>query len=66
MMDGYELARRLQHLPGMPLGLRLVAITGYGQDSDRRQALEAGFAEHLVKPVPLDALMAAVRASGVG
>jgi len=31
--------------------LRLVAITGYGQDSDRRRAAEAGFDHHLTKPV---------------
>ncbi|HVJ92980.1 MAG TPA: ATP-binding protein [Labilithrix sp.] len=61
-MDGYELARRLQRLPGMPHGLRLIAVTGFGQEKDRREALAAGFAEHLVKPVALDALMAAVRA----
>ena len=34
----------------------LVALTGYGQDSDRQQALDAGFDHHLVKPVSLEAL----------
>jgi CheY-like chemotaxis protein len=34
----------------------LVAITGYGQDSDRRLAAEAGFDRHLVKPIDLDSL----------
>jgi CheY-like chemotaxis protein len=51
VMDGYELARRLRAL-GRP-ELRLVAITGYGQDSDRRRSLEAGFEQHLVKPLDL-------------
>lgn len=55
-MDGYELARRLRagcaHCPG----LRLVAVTGYGRESDRQHAREAGFDRHLVKPVDLNAL----------
>jgi CheY-like chemotaxis protein len=51
-MDGYELARRLAQLPGTPP--RLVAVTGYGQDSDRERARESGFEAHLVKPVPID------------
>ena len=37
-------------------GVRLVAVTGYGQDADRQRAREAGFDGHLVKPVNLDAL----------
>jgi CheY-like chemotaxis protein len=36
---------------------RLIAVTGYGQESDRRRALEAGFDEHLVKPIDLDRLL---------
>jgi len=59
-MDGYELASRLRRLPGMPDDLRLVAVSGYGQESDRRRSLEAGFSAHLVKPVRLEALMEAV------
>jgi CheY-like chemotaxis protein len=54
-MDGYELARRLRAQPSTAHAL-LVAITGYGQDSDRRLAAEAGFDRHLVKPIDLDAL----------
>ncbi|HEX8106153.1 MAG TPA: response regulator, partial [Kofleriaceae bacterium] len=56
VMDGYELARRLREQLG-PDKLRLIAVTGYGQDSDRARAREAGFDYHLVKPVALDALM---------
>jgi PAS domain S-box-containing protein len=55
VMDGYELAQRLRQQPGHP-GLRLIAVTGYGQDSDRRRASEAGFDAHLVKPVSIERL----------
>ena len=54
-IDGYELARRLRKEPGLE-GLLLVALTGYGQDSDKQRAKEAGFDYHLVKPVSLEAL----------
>ena len=56
VMDGYELARRLRALrvPGAPL--HLVAVTGYGQDSDRQRTARAGFEHHLVKPVDLEEL----------
>jgi CheY-like chemotaxis protein len=54
-MDGYELAQRLRELPGLA-DLRLIALTGYGQEADRRKSQEAGFHHHLVKPVSLDAL----------
>jgi CheY-like chemotaxis protein len=58
-MDGYELARRLRaQADGGELAL--VAVTGYGQDMDRRASALAGFAEHLVKPVDLDRVCAAV------
>jgi PAS domain S-box-containing protein len=51
-MDGYELAGRLR---GETEGARqwLVALTGYGQGSDRQRSTEAGFDEHLVKPIAL-------------
>jgi CheY-like chemotaxis protein len=58
VMDGYELARRLRALPGDEVAL--VAVTGYGQEVDRRASALAGFAEHLVKPVDLDRVCAAV------
>jgi signal transduction histidine kinase/ActR/RegA family two-component response regulator len=53
-MDGYEVARRLRALPAPPV--RLVALTGYGQATDRQRAREAGFDIHLVKPVDADEL----------
>ncbi|MGS4768173.1 response regulator, partial [Acinetobacter baumannii] len=46
-MDGYEVARRLRRLPGME-DVKLAALTGWGQDSDRRRSAEAGFDHHLV------------------
>ena len=49
-MSGYEVARRLRDLPGFR-DVFIVAVTGYGQDSDRRLSREAGFDHHLVKPV---------------
>ncbi len=56
-IDGYEVARRMRASPSLR-SMRLVALTGYGQESDRARALEAGFDAHLVKPVDMHALMA--------
>jgi signal transduction histidine kinase/ActR/RegA family two-component response regulator len=55
-MDGYELARRIRAMDAMRSAL-LVAVTGYGQDSDRTKALAAGFDAHLVKPVDTGKLL---------
>lgn len=54
-LDGYEVARQLRREPrlGSPL---LVATTGYGQDADRVRSRQAGFDEHLVKPIDFDRL----------
>jgi PAS domain S-box-containing protein len=49
-MSGYEVAQRLREVPGLA-GTTLVAVTGYGQESDRRRTRDAGFDRHLVKPV---------------
>jgi two-component system CheB/CheR fusion protein len=49
-MSGYEVARSLRTLPN-GRGLVLVALTGYGQPSDRERTAQAGFDAHLVKPV---------------
>jgi signal transduction histidine kinase/CheY-like chemotaxis protein len=56
-MDGAELARRLRALPETAPALQ-VAVTGYGQDSDRARTRDAGFDHHLVKPIDLDQLQA--------
>lgn len=55
LTDGYELARSLRQEPELA-GTLLVALTGYGRDSDKRCAKQAGFDRHLVKPVRLDSL----------
>jgi CheY-like chemotaxis protein len=49
-MDGYEVARQLRKQPGLEKVV-LAAVTGYGQEEDRRRTHEAGIDEHLVKPV---------------
>ena len=49
-MQGYDVARRLRAAPDGGV-LKLVAMTGFGQQEDRRRSAEAGFDEHLVKPV---------------
>jgi PAS domain S-box-containing protein len=54
-IDGYELARRLRSMPQFKK-LKLVALSGYGQPGDHQQSQEAGFDEHLVKPVDMEAL----------
>ena len=59
VMDGYELAGRI-HADFGDDEPRLIALTGYGRDSDRAQTREAGFAEHLTKPVDVDILLAAL------
>ena len=59
VMDGYELARRLRGLTGLAR-LRLIAVTGYGQISDRMRSRAAGFDAHLVKPVSLEDLAEAL------
>ncbi|MGE0396764.1 MAG: ATP-binding protein [Kofleriaceae bacterium] len=59
VMDGYELARRLRELPATRT-TKLLALTGYGQASDKERATRAGFDEHLVKPISLDAIDAII------
>jgi len=56
-MNGYELAAALRADP-RTRGIVLVALTGYGRGPDRRRALDAGFDEHLVKPVEFEKLLA--------
>ena len=55
-MDGFELARHLRSNADLP-PIRLVAVTGYGQDHDRGRTHAAGFDAPLVKPVGLQALV---------
>jgi len=58
VIDGYELAQRLR---AEHPGIRLVAVTGYGQEGDRTTSLRAGFSRHLVKPVSLQDIESVVR-----
>jgi CheY-like chemotaxis protein len=62
-LDGYEVARRIR---AMPNGSKicLCAITGWGQAEDKRRAREAGFDEHMTKPVDLGALTALIAREG--
>ena len=55
VMDGYELAERLQQLPEIS-GIRLFAVTGYAQDADRERSVAAGFHGHFAKPLDVDVL----------
>jgi CheY-like chemotaxis protein len=57
VMDGYELARRLRETDQ---DLQLVAVTGYGHPSARSRSKDAGFAAHLVKPITVDEVEAAI------
>jgi signal transduction histidine kinase len=56
-MDGYEVARLLRRRPGLG-GVVLAALTGWGQEEDRRRTADAGFDHHLVKPVDPEAVAA--------
>jgi CheY-like chemotaxis protein len=57
--DGHELARRIRQLP-QARHVYLIAATGWGQESDRRAAQEAGFDLHMTKPVEFDLLHRAI------
>jgi CheY-like chemotaxis protein len=63
-MDGYEVARNLRALPTNG-ALRIVAVTGWGQESDRAKSKAAGFDMHLVKPVDAEQLAQAVAGRGM-
>jgi two-component system CheB/CheR fusion protein len=66
-MNGYEVARHLRARPEGQ-GVKIFAMTGYGQESDKQRSIAAGFDGHLVKPVmPADlfSLLAGDRANGL-
>ena len=54
-IDGFEVARRLSAEPDLA-GVKLIALTGWGQEEDRRRTKAAGFDHHLIKPVDLNTL----------
>jgi len=55
-INGYEVARRTRAEP-WGTSIKLIALTGWGQERDRREAIEAGFDQHLVKPVDTEVLL---------
>jgi CheY-like chemotaxis protein len=64
-LDGYGVARKLRDNPATATA-RLIAVTAYGRDEDRRRSHEAGFDHHLVKPVDPDALQRLLNWPGPG
>jgi CheY-like chemotaxis protein len=54
-MDGYEVARRIREQPQLN-HIKLVALTGWGQEEDRRLSRASGFDHHLTKPVDFKVL----------
>ncbi|MGH8576003.1 MAG: response regulator [Gammaproteobacteria bacterium] len=54
-LNGYEAARRIREQDG-DTDMALVAVTGWGQEEDRRRSKEAGFDHHMTKPVEFAAL----------
>ncbi len=62
-LSGYDVARRLRSGPGAGQ-MKLVAVSGYAREEDRRQAYAAGFDDYLIKPVDFDALYKLLAALG--
>ena len=60
IMDGYEVARQLRVFPETRDAV-LIALTGYGQEEDKKRSVTAGFHYHLVKPVSPDSLQEVFR-----
>jgi CheY-like chemotaxis protein len=56
-LDGHEVARRVRRDPALR-DVKLIALTGWGQEEDRRRTREAGFDHHFVKPIDFEALKA--------
>jgi len=54
-LNGYEAARLIRE-QAWSNGIKLIALTGWGQEEDKRRAIEAGFDAHMVKPIDFDAL----------
>lgn len=59
-IDGYELLRRLRHLPGME-NVPAIALSGYAMEEDRDRALASGFTVHMAKPVDAEKLYMVVQ-----
>ena len=54
-MDGYMVAERLRTIETLR-GVVIAALTGYGEEQDRKRSVEAGFDQHFVKPLSLEPL----------
>jgi CheY-like chemotaxis protein len=55
VMNGYELGTKIREICGS--ACRLIALTGYGQDTDKERSRAAGFHAHVIKPVNVDQLL---------
>jgi CheY-like chemotaxis protein len=64
-MDGYEVARRIRH-GSRSRDVVLIALTGWGQDEDRRRTRRAGFDHHLTKPTDMATLQELIRSLDEG
>ena len=64
-LNGYDACRRIREQP-WSRGMVIVALTGWGQEEDRRRSADAGFDHHMVKPVEVDALAKLLAEGGVG
>jgi DNA-binding response OmpR family regulator len=62
-LNGFDAARRLRQQP-RGKEMTLIALTGWGQEEDRKRSRDAGFDGHMVKPVDFDALMSMLDARG--
>ena len=63
LMNGYEVAKRIRQQPDLE-NVVLIALTGYGQDTDRLASLLAGFEHHLVKPARLEQMLHILEIAG--
>ena len=61
--DGYQLAKKIRATP-WGRGAVLIAVTGWGQEADRRRAFEAGFDQHLTKPIAAETVESLIQALG--
>ena len=64
-LSGYDVAQQIRELPN-GAGVKLLALTGFGQPDDRERALAAGFDEHLVKPLEYQTLLKAIQLASSG
>ncbi len=64
-LNGYDACRRIREQP-WSRGMVIVALTGWGQEEDRRRSAAAGFDHHMVKPVEVDALAKLLSEGSVG